>query len=60
MTEIDNGIFINTYVGQANDTSLKSIEELLKEIAFSPSIPKQLIPMMEFSELYNKYKNEKS
>jgi CTD small phosphatase-like protein 2 len=53
--QLGNGIYVPSYFGQAEDTILKSVKELLKEIAKCENLAKELEKRLGLSTLYNNY-----
>jgi len=53
--QLSNGVYVPSYFGQREDTILKSVKELLKEIAECESLPEELDRRLGLSALYDNY-----
>ena len=54
---LENGIYIPSYYGQADDNCLKDIMELLKLIANCKDVREKLDQFVGLKELYEQYVN---
>lgn len=57
--QLDNGIHIQTYLGQKDDHNLLKVLKLLKEIAFCENIPEELRRKLGLSELLGNYRQSR-
>jgi TFIIF-interacting CTD phosphatase-like protein len=55
---MNNGIHIQSYFGQSNDSELERVADILKKISKCKNIPEELSKLLRLQEPYEKYLRE--